>query len=350
MKLVKGMVALVFLVCLSLGGFLGFMTVTNETPPDMLAIGIENGQEKVMRMDDTFKVTTFNIGYAGLDHDQDFFMDDGKGSRASSEAQTSTNLARMLAFLQEEAADFVLLQEVDIEASRSFHINQYEFFKEDLTDYAATFGKNYDAKWVPVPVLNPMGYVTSGLVTFSTYKIDDATLFQLPGDEPWPKRLFDLDRAIVEHQIPVENGQTLRVVNLHLSAYDRGAEVRKEQLAFLETYMHEYYGNGDYVILGGDWNHLLSEALLQEENIGEWPEWVAELPDDFNTGDFQWAVDGEVMTVRDLSAPYVEGETFETVIDGFLVSPNIEIVRVEGTDLRFEHSDHNPVSVELRLR
>ena len=50
-------------------------------------------------------------------------------------------------------------------------------------------------------ITNPMGYAEAGLSTFSKYTVQEAKRFQLPGMEPWPKRLFDLDRAIVEHTI-----------------------------------------------------------------------------------------------------------------------------------------------------
>lgn len=36
---------------------------------------VENNKERVLATGNEFKVTTFNIGYAGLDKEQDFFMD-----------------------------------------------------------------------------------------------------------------------------------------------------------------------------------------------------------------------------------------------------------------------------------
>ena len=101
-------------------------------------------------------------------------------------------------------------------------------FEKGLPDYVSSFGKNYDTKWVPVPITNPMGYAEAGLSTFSKYTVQEAKRFQ-PGMEPWPKRLFDLDRAIVEYKIPVNNGKHVRLVNLHLSAYDEGGKIRNSK-------------------------------------------------------------------------------------------------------------------------
>ena len=211
------------------GGFLGYMTLTKEQPADSVSLKVENNKERVLATGNEFKVTTFNIGYAGLDKEQDFFMDGGKGSGSSSKEQTEVNLKNMLSFLQNENSDFALLQEVDIKSLRSFDVNEHEFLKKGLPDYVSSFGKNYDTKWVPVPITNPMGYAEAGLSTFSKYTVQEAKRFQLPGMEPWPKRLFDLDRAIVEHTIPVNNGKHVRLVNLHLSAYDEGGKIRKQQ-------------------------------------------------------------------------------------------------------------------------
>ncbi|MGG0299314.1 endonuclease/exonuclease/phosphatase family protein [Bacillus albus] len=350
-KLLKIVFICILIGACILGGFLAYMTLTKEQPADVISLKVENNQERVLAPDNEFKVTTFNIGYAGLDKDQDFFMDGGKGSGSSSKEQTETNLKNMLSFLQNENSDFALLQEVDIKSMRSFDVNGHEFLKKGLPDYASSFGKNYDTKWVPVPITSPMGYAEAGLSTFSKYKVQTAERFQLPGMEPWPKRLFDLDRAIVEHKIPVNNGKFVRLVNLHLSAYDEGGKIRKQQVEYLKDYMNKHYKNGDYVIMGGDWNQLLSDVQLSDPKfVKERPEWLVELPKDFTDGGFKWAVDPSVMTVRDDVKKYVEGENFVTIIDGFIVSPNVEIVNVQGKDLKFENSDHNPVSAVFKLK
>lgn len=350
-KIFKVLLWLVGLAVGSVSIFLAYIMITDEKPVSVQKLNVENKNDKVLKQGDTFTATTFNIGYAGLDKEQDFFMDGGKSSRSSSKEQTEKNVNNMLSFLQKQDSDFILLQEVDTKSSRSFDVNEYDVFKSGLKNYESSFGYNYHAQWVPVPITNPMGYANSGMSSFSKYKIDAATRFQLPGREPWPKQLFDLDRAIVEHKIPVSNGKYLRLVNLHLSAYDKGGKIRRQQVDYLKEYMNEHYKKGDYVILGGDWNQLVSDVQLKDPKFQKvWPEWLVQLPKDFTEGGFQWAVDPTVWTVRDDVKKYVEGENFVTIIDGFLVSPNVEIVNVHGNDLKFENSDHNPVSAEFKLK
>ena len=91
----------IILICILVGvgvvgGFLAYMTLTKEQPADVISLKVENNKKRVIAQGNEFKVTTFNIGYAGLDKDQDFFMDGGKGSGSSSKEQTETNLKNML--------------------------------------------------------------------------------------------------------------------------------------------------------------------------------------------------------------------------------------------------------------
>jgi hypothetical protein len=80
------------------------------------------------------------------------------------------------------------------------------------------------------------------------------------------------------------------------------------------------------------------------------PFWVSTLPPEIYGGRFKLAYDKSVNTIRSTDKPYVKGANFETVIDGFLVSDNIEVVQTRGIDLGFENTDHNPVVLEFRLK
>lgn len=41
------------------------------------------------------------------------------------------------------------------------------------------------------------------------------------------------------------------------------------------------------------------------------------------------------------------GENYVGVIDGFVVSPNVQVQSVTTTDLGFEYSDHHPVTARF---
>jgi len=57
---------------------------------------------------------------------------------------------------------------------------------------------------------------------------------------------------------------------------------------------------------------------------------------------------GHLQTERSLHA-YDPATTTTTVIDVFLLSPNIKNVSVECINLDFENSDHNPVRIKVKL-
>ena len=342
-----------FLFCTAAAGYRpkGIEVLDVEGPATSGNQGMAAAGE-VVKKNTEMSVVTFNIGYCGLDREQDFFMDGGRGSRSSSQEQTQVNLEEITLFLAREGASFVLLQEVDVNSTRSFHINQKGFIKKELAGYSFVFGLNYKVLWVPVPLLNPMGSVYSGLATLSQFRPDSAARYQYPGREKCPRRMFDLERCFIENRIPVEDGRDLVLINSHLSAFDEGGLIRQEQLAFLKEHIvEEYRDKGNYVIVGGDWNHVLpgtDPGLFAF--AGERPSWVQEMPLDFTPDSFQWAVDANVPTIRSNGAPYRENYNYLAVIDGFLVSPNVEMRKVYGHDLGFENSDHNPVTLTFSLK
>ena len=54
-------------------------------------------------------------------------------------------------------------------------------------------------------------------------------------------------------------------------------------------------------------------------------------------------------TVRNCDVPYKEGN-YTAVVDGFLVTENVEIVSVENIVTGFVYADHNPVCLRFRLK
>ncbi|KAA0948687.1 endonuclease/exonuclease/phosphatase family protein [Sporosarcina sp. ANT_H38] len=346
---IVGWIALIPVLICTL--FLIYVTVVDYKPPVQVQLDTDNNKGNELKQGEPFTATTFNIGYAGLDQGQDFFMDGGTMSRSSSKLQTKENLSSIAAILKETRSNLYVLQEVDINSSRSDHINEVDELANLLPEYSQTFALNYKVPWVPVPVLHPMGSVHSGLLTLSTFQSTSHTRFDLPGKESWPVQQMELDRAFIASRFPVDNGKELVLINLHLSAFDKGGEIRKQQLDFLENYISQEIEKGSYLMIGGDWNHSLPGTDPKNfKSQQEWPEWLQSFPDSFSAEGFQWANDPTTPSVRTLDIPYEKDVNFLAVIDGFLVSPNIEIVSVKGHDLSFENSDHNPVTGNFILK
>jgi len=331
--------------------YLLFMTVTDFRPQEASNLEIKNNRAEILKKNMPFSILTFNIGYGGLDAAEDFFMDGGVRSRCSSREQTQTNLRCITGFLAGAKADVIFLQEVDINASRSYRLDEAAGLQEHLAGHGAIFAVNYKVPWVPVPVTRPMGAVLSGLLTFSRFHVRSAVRNSLPGSEAWPRQLAELDRCFIESRLPVEGGKELVLFNSHLSVFDRGGRIRKLQLAYMKKRISAEYQQGNYVIVGGDWNHGLpgtDPGLFRSTAVR--PGWYVALPDAFTPPGFAWAVDKTVPSIRSNGTAYRPGENFVAVIDGFLVSANVEIRQVTGHDLAFRNSDHNPVSALFVLK
>lgn len=182
-KLFKWLAWIVLTPVAALAIFLIYMTAVDYKPPAQVELPTNSNTGSTLKQGQPFTVTTFNLGYAGLDQGQDFFMDGGTGSRSSSKEQTEANLRAIADFLQGSRSDLYILQEVDVNSSRSHHINEVQMISDSLPGYSSTFAYNYKVAWVPVPLTHPMGAVQSGLLTLSTISGASHIRFDLPGKE-----------------------------------------------------------------------------------------------------------------------------------------------------------------------
>ncbi|WP_353894004.1 endonuclease/exonuclease/phosphatase family protein [Proteinivorax hydrogeniformans] len=335
------LVVSIFVVLTITATFLAFVTFTTEKIDENIKLATYSNQDKELNAKETLTITTFNIGYGGLSRDQDYFVEGD--DRGPTKKKTLKALEGITNFLKDVESDIILLQEVDTRAMRSFDIDQYSYLKESLVDYGSVFAYNYKTAWTIDPATRPHGHIESGIATFSRLKLMESYRKQLPDDEKWPKRLFEMDRCIIKSKIPVKGNKNLYILNIHLSAHDEDNDKRLAELRYIQEKIKNIMAEDNYIIVGGDWNQILSTADLEDLPLEQWPKWVVQIPDDFLKGGFKWAVDHDTPTVR------VGDEYYNTIVDGFLVSSNIEVLSIEGHDLNFEKSDHNPVTVKISL-
>jgi len=297
-----------------------------------------------------FSLVSWNIGYCVMDAEIDFFMDGGKASRAISKERVEANLNEILKILSQEEHDFIFLQEVDKSATRSFYINQYEKFQAFFKEYNSLFAITYKTYWVPVPLFEPMGRVLSGLVTLSKYQPNSTLRYTLPGNYSLFTRFLHLDRCFIEERYPI-NGKELILINIHLSAFDKGGFIREQQLAFLFRHIKKEEKKDNYVVIGGDWNSFFPDIEVHAFNEGKKnPTWVPmQLKNEKSLKNWNFVADKTVPSCRLADKPYVKEENFLYVVDGFLLSQNIKVIEMKGVCLEFKHSDHNPVYLRFEL-
>ena len=145
-----------------------------------------------------------------------------------------------------------------------------------------------------------------------------------------------------------------------MSAYDKGGTIRAKQLKMLNDVLAEERAKGNYVVAGGDFNHCLiadnfatdDEALSYFESRQKTPDWVknsvlhqSELADGFKL-----VAGMNQATCRGADIPYEKGVNYVTVIDGFIVSDNVEVTENFTVDTEYAFSDHNPVKLTFKLK
>ena len=294
---------------------------------------------------DEFTITIWNIGYAGMNAEMDFFMDGGRQTRTTKE-QTQINVLNILAKLDTLSADFILLQEVDEKSKRSYFIDQFGQIAESMPDYHMSRAYNFKTVFVPIPVKNPLGKVRSGLATLSKIVPVKVERYAFPIATPLPNRLFELKRCFMVSEYKTQDNKSLYIINTHNSAFDDG-KGRKKEMEHLRELLESLYLQDAYIIVGGDWNQVPPDYPSEPTTPQYTPHRILKdmLPDG-------WKViyDKSGETVRFANEPYVKGRTLTATVDFFLVSPNIEVLEVKAYPLEFKHSDHNPVQSKFRFQ
>ena len=335
------------IIFLFLAGLLLFLTLTEYKPAPQQSADRTFLSHTAPLAQNSLTICTWNIGYAGLGKESDFFMDGGKMVDPPSQEIVEENLAGIQSFIQSSPADAWLFQEVDINSDRTGHLDQFSALEKD-TFSSAAFAYNFKCPFVPIP-FPPMGQIEGGLATMTTVLMDDdPQRVSLPCPFSWPSRTANIKRCLLTTRLPLEGTEKeLVLVNLHLEAYESG-EGRIAQTKQLLDLIQAEYALGNYVIAGGDFNQAFPHSLdaYPIQNHEKWTPGILEeniLPEGW-----QFAYDSTSPTCRLLDQPYCDNCQLY-VIDGFILSPNLQPDGVETVPLNFEHSDHNPVRLNVTL-
>ncbi|MCR5808480.1 MAG: endonuclease [Clostridiales bacterium] len=322
------------------------LTLTEYKPKDVEKMDPPVGTDS-LALGRELTIVSFNTGYAALGENADFFMDGGKTTMPENKEEVETNIAGISKTLQSLGADIYMLQEVDTDSKRSFHINEAEAYSKAL-DLPNSYALNYSSAFVPFPVSSMMGKVNSGLATYTGLAVSDAERIQLPIPFSWPVRCFNLKRCLLIDRIPIDGSdKELVIINLHLEAYDSG-EGKIAQTKMLYDLLSAEYEKGNYVIAGGDFNQTFPGAYYYEPlKEGNWM--PGTLENDLPEG-FKFVFDDSKPTCRLLDVPYKGNPAPQYyIIDGFIVSENVSVSSVEVVSTDFVNSDHQPVKLVITL-
>ncbi|EHI55920.1 hypothetical protein HMPREF9333_00963 [Johnsonella ignava ATCC 51276] len=341
--------------------YLLYVFVSYKRLPDNIVIDVEepatgtaSNAYYMLKKNTDYTAFTYNIGFGAYTPDFSFFMDGGKSSWAKSRESVTAAVGGAAEYAYNQQPDFALIQEMDIDGTRSWHVNEFEVFSKKFNDYYKAFAQNYDSAFLMYPLTQPHGKNKSGIALYSKYKIESALRRSFPISTSFTKFL-DLDRCYSISAVPVENEKKLIIINLHMSAYGHSDEVRTAQIKKLFNDMEKEYKKGNYVLCGGDFNHNLK---AQEGAVGDFETYTHPFPRSSLPEGFYFAMDrlGEDEksalrnTSRDSGRPFIEGESETVTLDGFIFSENIEMIKYENLNTGFSFSDHEPVKAVFELK
>ena len=337
--------------------YLGYVVFSYSRIEDNQVLTIENEAPNSQMLTNTeYTIVTQNLGFGAYTRDFTFFMDGGKKSWAKSKDSVKNCLTKASETVNSFNPDLILYQEVDTNSTRSYHINQRTFMNDLTPGYTSVGACNYHSAFLFWPLLQPHGKCNAEITTYSKYQIISSIRRSLPISKSFSKFL-DLDRCYSKTKIPTSNGKYLVIYNAHLSAYGNDDAIREGQMRMLFGDMQEEYDAGNYCICGGDFNHDFTGDSVEKINgrndvssLG----WAQPFP---------YAILAEYMgikrcieynndellpTCRNCDIPYKVGN-FTIIVDGFLVSANVQVNSLENVQTDFVYSDHNPVVMKFIL-
>ena len=351
---VKVLLCIVLAFVLVVGAYVAYVFIDYHRIGDMELTPEGDAAATELAAGKRYTVLSYNIGFGAYEDDYGFFMDGGTESWAWSEERLTANVDAIAAFLAQQKADFYLLQEVDIDSTRSYHVDERQPIYQALPGMSHVFAQNYDSPFLMYPLTQPHGASKSGLLTFSPAAISSAKRVELPIENSVMK-LVDLDRCYSVSRIPVDGSKELILYNLHLSAYTSDGTIATEQLKLLLADMQAEYEAGNWCVAGGDFNKdLLGDSAVWFGEADQDYSWAQPIPDGLFDGyDITLVApldeNDPVPSCRNADSAYHEGQYVLTV-DGFMVSKNVAVESAEVIDTGFRWSDHNPVKMVFTLQ
>lgn len=350
-KIIKVLCIVLAAIVLAVLSYLIYVVLSYHRIDNNLTLEIEGTATSMAPIDTELSLLTYNIGFGAYSADYSFFMDGGEHSRALSKDAVFHNTNGAVDVISKTNPDLVLLQEVDTDGTRSYHVNQKNLIADKFSGFDSVFAENYDSPYFLYPFHEPIGANKSGILTLSRFDIESSTRISLPVEKSVSK-YFDLDRAYSMSIIKTDGGKDLVLYNVHLSAYTLDGTISEDQLKILSDDMQKQYEKGNYIIAAGDFNKdmLGDSSKYFERPSGEY-NWAAPFNDSLLPQGIKSYSGSNVPSCRNAETAFKgDGTDFVLSVDGVLVSDNIEVLSCETVDTSFAYSDHNPVNLKFILR
>ena len=259
------------------------------------------------------KIVTWNLGNQ-MYNDKYYYSNKPKKFPSSfNEVINNYNLQKET--INNLDADIYLFQEISKLHFQNYFLNAYKKFK--LNNYQSFYQAQF----------NFLNIVNQGKATFikNNYNVETDKLTLSNDLTKISDRINLANSPAIVSRLKIDE-QELVIVNIHLTPYDKNISSRKKQIEELIIFSDQELEQNKFVIIGGDWN-MGSDNILFEKFT---PNYKMVFP--------------ENKTNRSLTE-----EGSYSIIDGFVISKNIQITSIDSTE-DFRASDHAPVVLSLKLK
>ena len=201
---------------------------------------------------DVLTVMTWNIKFGG--GRLDFFFDCYGDRVVMTEAEVLRHLRGVAEKINQVDPDILLVQEADMDSTRSAHVNQVQWLLDHTRLNYAAYASHWDVRWVPH---RSLGRINSGNAVLSRWPLDQAQRVALPlmQDRSALTRFFYVRRNVLEARVDIPHARPVHVLNTHLEAYSRD-DTKRRQIEIFQRLLDDLHGAGALVIAGGDLNAL----------------------------------------------------------------------------------------------
>jgi exonuclease III len=305
---------ILFFLLIGVAGGLWWISSNEYKPAARESVPVSHSLSLKPSRSKPIELYSWNIGYV---------------SGPVTERNVEENIWAIQAFISAAAGDIVFFQEVDVNARRTYRVDQAAYFSETWKGSSA-FAFYTKCPFIPVPFPHFIGKLESGLLTLNSYS-SAAERISLPESSRWPERFSRFNCCLLVERMPVQDSDAeLVLVNVYLDALDSNDGDYKARMESAAEFLKNEYANGNYCVAGGD---LIKSGVTEAEFTN---------PDMDESSFF----DAGWILAADFSVP----GSRSPAISGFILSPNVELILVQTQDLEFRNSDHNPVKLSFSLR
>ena len=287
---------------------------------------------------ETFTVVTYNLGYlSGLGN----AATTSEVSVALAPQFFDQNQATAIAALTDLEPDIIAFQEIDLDARRSYRVNQPAALAQGLELPVGAITVNWDKRYIPFPywpLPTQFGPTLAAQAILSRFPIRAHSRHVLSPVEsqPFYYRAFYLDRVAQVAEVTLGD-QAVVVINVHLEAFDEPTRRRQTEtvLTLAETYAQDYP-----VVLVGDFNSAVNR------------------PEEGTPPTIDILLASDVLAPATNPAQFTDPAQFTYPTDqpayrldyGFYTPDKLELMEARVVTAAAQASDHLPVALELRLR